>query len=57
MLETIFAHVFFELAPIGLETGGCGRVGEDVALNELLAFSSLFEMLLETVGLLLAFQF
>ena len=31
MLETIFAHVFFELAPIGLETGGCGRVGEDVA--------------------------
>lgn len=31
MLETIFAHVFFEFAPVGLEAGSCGRVGEDVA--------------------------
>ena len=56
LLEVVGPHVLLELLLVALEGGCSGRVGEDVALNELFSVGAVLEALLQVVRGALALE-
>lgn len=57
LLYLVRAHVLLEFALVALQRGGGRAVGQDVALDELLALGAVREALLQVVGGALALEF